>query len=87
MELYYGIIFGIILQKDIMELYYGIIFMNRIPGMPGTSLETPGIPGIPWARPLGPPGTPLGPPGDAPRIPRGPLGTPMHDKKAISQLI
>ena len=62
-----GSYYGIVLQNDIMELYYGIIFMKTIPGMPGTSQEPPGIPGIPWARPWEPgdapgtPGTPLGP--------------------------
>ena len=34
----------------------GITFMKRILGMPVTSLEPPGIPEIPWARPWDPQG-------------------------------
>ena len=54
--------------------------MKRIPGMPGTSPEPLGIPGIRWARgtpghAIGTPGTPLGPPGDAPRSRWGPQQT------------
>ena len=55
--------YGVILQNDIMELYYGIILMKRIPRMPRTSLEPPGIPGIPWARPWDPRGPPWDTPG------------------------
>ena len=78
-ELYHGIMLrndmlgsdcGIASQNDVMELYYGIIFMKRIPGMPRTSREPPGMPGILWARPWHPQGRswnlqgyPLGPPG------------------------
>ena len=55
--------------------------MKRIPGMPGTSPEPSGIPGIPWARPMGPPGTPLAPLGPRPwDPPSGPPDTPMDDK-------
>ena len=57
-----GSYYRIILQ-NIMELYYGITFMKRIPGMPGTSPEPPGIPGVPWACPWNP--------GDVPWPPRG----------------
>ena len=69
-----------------MDSYYGIILMKRIPGMPGTSPEPPGISGIPWATSLGTPedapGTPeharpWDPPGDFPETPRGtPLRSP-----------
>ena len=44
-----------------MELCYGIIFMKRILGMPGTSQEPHGIPGIPCARPWDPRGRPWDP--------------------------
>ena len=82
-----GLYYRIILRDHITEFYYGIIFMKRIPEMPGTFTEPPGIPWIPWARPwdpLGrfwdpqacpwdPPGTPLGPP----ETRLGPPGTPV----------
>ena len=68
-----------------MELYYGIMFAKRIPGMPGTSPELPGVIGIPWARPWDPPrdaprttgrapGTLQGRPWNPPGTPRDPLG-------------
>ena len=58
---------------------------EKIHGMPGTSLEPPGIPRIPWARPWDPwgrpwhpqarswdpPGRTLGPPRGPPRTPYG----------------
>ena len=69
-----------------MEIYYGIIFMKKILGMPGTSPETPGILGIPWARPWDPrgrtwdararPWDPRGRPWDARARPWDPWGRP-----------
>ena len=82
-----GSYYRIILRNDINEVYYGIIFMKRIPGMPRTSLELPGAPGIPWARPWEPRGRPwdprarLGPPGDVPETPGTPLGPPRDAPK------
>ena len=76
--------YGIILRNDLMELYYAIILMKRIHGMPGTSPETPGIPGVPWARSWdagdapGTPGQAPGAPGDAPGAPGDAPGTPRH---------
>ena len=54
---------GIIYRNDIMEVYYGILFTKTIPGLPGTSPETPGILGIPWAGPWDPRGRPWDPQG------------------------
>ena len=67
--LYYGIIlrdkitesyYGIILRNHTTEWYYEIILQDhlyeRIPGMPGTSPEPPGIPRGPWACPWDPQG-------------------------------
>ena len=85
-----GSCYGIIVRNDIMESYYRIIFMKRVTGMPGTSPEPPGIPGIPCActweprgrprdprgRSCEPQGTPLGPAGTFLRRPRDALGTP-----------
>ena len=102
MELYYRITlrnhitesyYRIILRNYTVELRYQIIFMKRIPARPRTSPETPGIPGIPWARPLGHPGTPLGPrarawdPRDAPGDPWDLQEPPWTTKTAISQQI
>ena len=44
-----------------MELHYGIICTRKIPGMPGTSPEPPGVLGISWARPWDPRGRPWDP--------------------------
>ena len=79
-----GSYYGFIFWNDIMELYDRIIFMKRIPGMPRTSLEPPGIPGIPlarswawepWGRPWEP-GHAHGTPIDAHGTPRHAPGTP-----------
>ena len=101
------------LPNYITESYYGIILRNDVtilrnhlcekdPGMPRTSLETPGIsrgfpghapgtprdaPGTPGHTP-GTPGTPLGPPRDAPGTPGDLLGPLMdHTKTVISRQI
>ena len=60
-----------------MELYHGIIFMERIPGMPGTSPEPPGSRGSPGHGPGTPRDAP-GTPGHAPGTPGDAPGTPGH---------
>ena len=92
-----GSYYGIILPNDIMELHYAMIFMKRIPGMPGTSPEPPGILGIPWARPWDPQGRswapqarpwdPRGNPQGRPWDPLGPPKTPQTTKTAIAQQV
>ena len=74
-----GSYYRITSRNDIMKLYHGIIFMNRTSGMPGTSPEPPGIPGIPWAHPWDPRGRPWDPwasPWDSQRRPWDHPGTP-----------
>ena len=55
--------------------------MKRTPGMPRTSLEPPGIPGIPWACPWGPRGRPW----DLQARPWDSLGTPLRDAPGAPQ--
>ena len=70
-------------RNDIMKLYYGVTVLKRIPVMPGTTLEPPGIPGILWARPWDPQAHPWDPPGTSLRPPEYPRGL-WTTKTAIS---